>query len=313
MTATTLSPVVFEQVHAQAGPVRSRADALKDSAKSLRIANATDANIATEFLARVAKTKKDNDAARRSHTDPLNAQVKEINAAFKAAEPLLDEADQVVRNALGGYMAEQERLRREAEQRLAEQRRQEEAAAETRRRELAEEAARRQREADEAERARVAALSDELSKRYAAMDDDDLAHATGDGYDDLTPQEREAADRESVARIDARRAAQEAQAAADAARIAELTIATAPVEVVAPAGPMRSPSGLASMPKRWTAEVLDERAVVQAWLDGKVPAEFVSVNASAIGQYIRAAKDQHTEHPGITYMQIAGLSVRTAS
>lgn len=256
--------LIGEDVRAQLDVTLRQAEALKATAGTLTITNNTEQQLATEFVARVSGIKKANETARKAEVGPLNARVTAINAAFKEPVALLDEADRIVRRALTARMAEQERLRREAEERAAEERRRAEAEAEAKRRHLEQEAARVQREAEEGDSA-------------------------------------------------ARLAADEAQAAADAARVAELQVQTAVVPVAAPVGPSRATSGSASTTKRWTFEINDPRAVVTAWLAGTIPAEFVIVDVVAIGKYIRAVKADHDQHPGITYKQVDGISVRTAS
>lgn len=302
MTELVLTPALRDKVDSTLG----QAHALANAARSLTISNDTEAQLATEFVARVARIKKDNETARQAEVRPLIDRKTAIDAAFKEPVALLEEADAVVRRALLGYHREQERLRLVEAMRVDAERRAAEAAAEAERRRLAEEAARVEREAAEAEQRRqveLEAAQDVLAQRVAVMGEDELreiVRAEGDGDVDL----RDAASAELSLR-EGRRANQArveaAQAAAAAAHVAELQAKSADVVPLAPAAPMRAMSGSATTTKRWVGTVVDE---------SRVPREYLAVDQRKINAAVKAGV---RDIPGVTIEQVDGLSVRTAS
>lgn len=302
-------------VQAQIDERVAMAARLKATAETMRISNATEATLANEFVARAASVLRENEKARKQVTQPLVDEKRALDEAFKQPVALLQEADQIVRNLLITWQAEQDRLRREAEEAAAFERRRQEEEAECRRQAAQAEADRAQREAEEEERRRreeIAATEDQLRQLVAGYTDDELLAASV--ASDVDPDLRDAISEEIDAR-DRRREAQAradaAQAEADRAQLAELEAKTAVVPAApAAGGPLRSASGSSSTTTRWTAEVTDLRATVVAWLAGEVPEDFIQANDPAIGKYIRSAKDDHAQHPGITYTTKAGLAVR---
>lgn len=233
-----LAPAVREQVDA----ATHAASVLAAAAENLTITNPTEARLATEFLARAAKARKDAEAQRKAAVGPLNTQVKAINEAFKGQpQQLLDQADRLVRQRLLAYEQEQERQRLAEQQRLEAERRAEQERLEAQRRAAERAAAEARRQAEEAERRRqaeIAAAQDATRQQLAAMDDDELEDALDlPEDDDRSADERlafiEAARDEIAARAQQRQAAEQAQAAADAARAAELRAQTAPA-LIAP-------------------------------------------------------------------------------
>jgi hypothetical protein len=299
MTGVALSPAVKQTVDGYTEKARSLAAA----AQSLQIRNQTEAQLATEFLSRAAKVKRDNEAARLEQTRPLNDELKAINAAFKG-EPMLlvEQADRLVRERLTAWNVEQERLREAERQRLEAERRERDRRAEEDRLRAAAEAQRLRLEAEEAERRRqaeLAAAQDVLAQRVAAMDADEL-HVAAVSEDvalrDAARAEVQVrSDRlEQQAQIDA------AQAAADAAQVAALTVQTADAVQVAPAGPTRSSSGSSSGTKRWVGEVVDEALV---------PREYLIVDQRLINQAIR---DGVRDIPGVRIHEKHGVTVRAS-
>jgi hypothetical protein len=288
---------------------------LKDAAATMTIANATEAKLANEFVSRAAGHLRENEKARKAATQPLVEEKRALDEAFKQPVALLQEADQLVRRLLIDWQTEQDRLRREQEAAAAAERARQEEEARQRRQAAQDEADRVAREAEEAEmrrQAEIAAAQDGLRQRVAAFSDDELQTASVASSTD--PDLRDAVNEEIDARDRQRQAlarAEAAQAEADAAALAEIGTSTEIIEAPWAPGPLRSASGSSSTTKRWTATVTDLPALVQAWLAGEAPAEFVIADESAIGKYIRSTKADHAEHPGITYEQVSGLAVRT--
>jgi colicin import membrane protein len=297
MTEIVLSRAVQETVDAHTEQAR----ALAAAADRLQIRNDTEARLATEFLARAAKVRKANEAARVAEVKPLNDQVKVINAAFKGEpERLLGQADHLVRDRLTTYQVEQERQRRAEQERLEAERRERERRAEEERRRLAAEAEQARREAEDAERRRqaeLAAAQDVLAQRVAVMDADEL-HAAAVSDDVELRDAARAEIQVRSDRLDAQARIDAAQAAA--AHVAQLQVQTAPVVPIAPAGPTRSASGSSSMRKRWVGEVVDEQAV---------PREYLAVDQRLINQAVR---DGVRDIPGVRIWEKPDIAVRSA-
>lgn len=79
------------------------------------IATNEDVKDATNDLSLIANAKKAIEEKRKEYVDPLNAEVKEINAFFKQLSEPVGEADQITRRKVLDYNAEVERQRQEAE------------------------------------------------------------------------------------------------------------------------------------------------------------------------------------------------------
>jgi hypothetical protein len=204
------------------------------AAESIEVRNQDEATVATEFVSRIAKQKRDADAERKQLVGPLNDTVKRINAKFKGAIAPLDAADQIVRSKIGAYHAEQERIRREEEARL-------EAERQERERKAREECERQEAEA------RAKREQAEREAREAAA----KAKAEHDA--------------------EAQRLAEEAKAKLAEAKTAEAAIQSLPtLEIprahVAPPAPLKSASGGVSTRKVWTFEITDEAAVPRDYL-----------------------------------------------
>ena len=102
------------------------------SGREMAVLTRTDYDNATDTRALIKSAQKMLEALRKKAVDPLNKQVKDINAAFKTwTEPLADVDEILERRMLAWFQAEQKRLREE-QARVEEEnrRRREEAAAE---------------------------------------------------------------------------------------------------------------------------------------------------------------------------------------
>lgn len=204
------------------------------TAEALEVRTPDQATLATEALGRIAKQKRDAERERKELTGPLNDHIKLINGKFKDAVAPLAAADKVIRERLGAYQDEVERLRREEEARLEAERQEREAKAR----------AERERQEREAREKREQA---EREAREAA------AKAKAD-------QDAEAA-----------RLADEAKAKADEARTAEQAVAALPTfelpKAVVPEAPaLRSASGSVATRKRWTHEIVDESRIPRQYM-----------------------------------------------
>jgi hypothetical protein len=309
--------VATPQQKQKVGEVSDAVLSVTTAAQAIEVRTALEAAHATEFLARLAREKKQADEARVFLVKPLNDHVKAINARFKPTAEMLDQADQLVRSKVIAYRQEQERLRAEEQarldreraerERLAEEaRRAEEARARAEREAAAREAARAEAEARAAERRRQEELqrqANELERRIAAMTDDELRRTTG-AADERGPAaqrelERRRQAREAQERAAAARAREdEARAAEQAAR--DRPLPEAPRAIAAPAAPLASPSGRVAERKVWRATVVDENAI---------PRQFLRVDQAAINAAVRAGARQI---PGVRVEQVDELAVRAS-
>lgn len=255
-------------------------------AHALTITNDEEANAATEFLSRVAGLKRHIETERRTIVDPINQGVKEVNDRMKGAQVPYGEADEIVRGKMRGYIAEQERIDREARQA-------EEARARAEREEADRQAAEAAAEAEKAEGQRTAA-ADEMEAGLTKLSTIDLVSIVRGGRED----ERQAAANVLERRRAHRRAEDAAEAAAETASEAADAERAAAHAPAAPRGPMRSESGAVSTRKRMVARVVDET---------QLPRRFVTPNMKAINE---AVKNGETDIPGCVIEEVKDISVR---
>jgi len=79
------------------------------------VANPQDVKRAVEDLSLIANLRKALEGKRKEYTEPLNTHLKEINATFKTFSDPLDAANKILRDKVGAYNQEQQRLKDEAE------------------------------------------------------------------------------------------------------------------------------------------------------------------------------------------------------
>jgi seryl-tRNA synthetase len=137
---TTAVDTLAVRVGTSLASVITEAKAIKERIASLKIVDEPSHLLAVETSSIITRLKKMVEKARKDQVDPLNAEVKEINAHFKQYSERLDELDTPVRKMLSVWDVEQERIRQEKEDR------QRKAMEELRRKEL-EEAAKNRTEA----------------------------------------------------------------------------------------------------------------------------------------------------------------------
>lgn len=92
--------------------------AITEKAASIQVTDTISQADAVSFLGNVAKALKAVTERRRFFVDPLNAQVKAVNALFAEFTEPLEQADKLVRGKVMTYQ-QQERLRAEAEKQAA--------------------------------------------------------------------------------------------------------------------------------------------------------------------------------------------------
>lgn len=299
------------------GEVSDAVVSVVTAAQSIQVRTAAEAEHATEFLARLAREKRQAEEARKFLVKPLNDHVKAINERFRPTAQMLERADGMVRGKVLDYRREQERLRAEEEARLEaerrererlaeEQRRREEAAARAAREAAAREAAAAEAQAREAARRRQEELARErsqLEQQVANADPEKLTRWA------ILNDDRGAAARDELERRRVAREAQEAAAAArqreDEARHAEEEARNRPLpEIprteVAPAAPLRAASGAISERKRWVATVEDAT---------RVPRQYLVVDQRAINAAVKAGV---REIPGVRIEHVDELAVRAS-
>ena len=267
------------------------------AARQIEVSTPEQASDATAFLAEIKASKMRNERARKFLVDPLNIQIKKINALFKETTTPLDVADRFVRRKVLDYQREQERLRAEEQARLDAQRRAEEEAAAAER-QRAEEAARAaEREAAEAERKRQAQRG-KRRKEIAAMDDDELAMLIEGQHGDVDMRlaEEEAAARKQA--CEAQERAEVARREAEEALQRSIALQAAPALQVAAAAPLAAAVGSASVRREWRATIV---------CADQVPREYMDINMPAIRAAVRRGV---REIPGVKIEQVGGLAVR---
>jgi type I site-specific restriction-modification system R (restriction) subunit len=271
MTAgTALVPVagVAEAVDAVSRQV-AEAEA---RASALQVSSEAEANAAGTILREIQQRRKAAEAKRKDLTGPLLESKRRIDQEFKDAMAPFDAADKIVREKLGTYTAEQERIRQEEEARLE------------RERQERERKAREERERQEAaERAKR-----EQAEKEAREAEDERRRA------------QNAADAEAAEKL-----AEEARQKADEAKTAEAAIASLPEptlpKAVVPAAP--KPEGVSSR-KRWVVKSI----VLTALPDDYKIADEKAINA-AMRDGVRE-NGQPPQIPGVMFEQVDELAVR---
>lgn len=273
---TELVPV--EGVKAEVDAVAQQVADAQAKADALRVSNDAEAQVAADVLREIQRRRKAAEDKRKELTGPILEAKKRIDQEFKDAQAPFDAADRIVRDKLGTYTAEQERIRREEEERLERERRERERKA------------REEREAQErAERER---------REQAEREEREAAEEAERAKDEA---DREAAEQMAA---EARRAAEEAQTAEDAiSSLPEPSLPKAMVE--APA----KREGV-STSKRWDFEVTDLAALPAQLPDGEA---LIEVRSGPLRRYMHAYIREHgrpPEIPGVKFEQVDGMAVR---
>ena len=89
-------------------------DSIHSRAKDFTVANPQEVKRAVEDLSLIANLKKALEGKRKEYTEPLNGHLKEINATFKLFSEPLEAADKALRDKIGAFNREQQRLKDEA-------------------------------------------------------------------------------------------------------------------------------------------------------------------------------------------------------
>lgn len=231
-TATEMIPVA--DVDARAAEVERQVAEARQRAEAIEVRNPEEAERAARLLREIAARRKAAETERRELKAPIIEAGKRLDQKFKDAMAPFDPVDKIVRDKLGVYEAEQERIRREEQERIDR---------ETAERERI---AREAREVQEAEERRKREQA-EREQREA----DELAAAAKD--------EEERAAAEALAEEAREKAAEAATAEAAISSLPEIELPTA----VVPAAP--KPTGI-SQRKVWKATVVDAALVPREYL-----------------------------------------------
>jgi hypothetical protein len=278
---------------AKLAEVSTEVSAVVARARAIVVETPEQANDATAFLAEMKAAKDRAERARHFLVDPLNKHVKTINDRVKGDLAPLVEADQLVRVKVSTYLHEQAVARAQEQARLDAQREREEAEARVERERT--EAAAREAEAA-AEHARAAAedggRAAELVARAAELDDDALREIATGGRQ----WERAAAKRILEQRL-ADKVAAKARQAAEEATQADIAAQSAPALAVAPAAPLASENGSASVRHEWKATIVDS---------SRVPRRYLVPDVKAINAAVRAGE---RDIPGVRIEQVPVLAV----
>lgn len=232
MTAGT--ELIPTDVDARAAEVERQVAEARERAEAIEVRNPEEAERAARLLREIKARRSAAESERVELTKPLLDTKKRIDQKFKDAMAPFDAADKIVRDKLGGYTAEQERIAAEETARLeAEQRERERIAREMREtQEAAERVKREQAEQDAREAAELVKAAKDQEEREAA--------------EALADEAREKA----------------AEAATAEAAIASLPEVSLPKAVVA--APAK-PTGI-SQRKVWKGWVVDAAAVPREYL-----------------------------------------------
>lgn len=118
-TVEAEAPIVsLAKIQTEAKPLETEMTLLRTDADKLVIKSEDDYKAASDFLDLVNTKKKNADKMRKFFVDPLNAQVKQINALFMPQVDAADEVVQVVKKKMATYFNIQEEARIKEQKRL---------------------------------------------------------------------------------------------------------------------------------------------------------------------------------------------------
>lgn len=258
----------------------ARANAMKLEAADYLVDSPAMAEYAGERLVAIAQLKKDIEGARTSVAGPIHKAWKNALEWFKPAELAVEQADSMLRKALGRWKAEQDAI-------VAKERAERERIAREERQRL---------EAIEREKAAQALAAQQEAARQAAAAAE--AARAGDA------KKAEELQRQAEANAAAAETAQ-AQAAVAAQEAAVVTVAPPSIALVPKL------SGVSGR-MTYSAQVESLAALVQAVAEGKAPLEAIQANTVFLGQQARAFKKAGVLYPGVTVLAESALSVRAA-
>lgn len=124
------TPTIETPKEAQSPEVQKITQNAVQVAESLgeyEIQTAEELNNSAGILRDIKAAQKEVEAQRTAITGPLNASLRQVNAFFKQFSDRLGTAERNVKKAIGGYQAEQDRIRREEARKAQEKKKREEA------------------------------------------------------------------------------------------------------------------------------------------------------------------------------------------
>lgn len=115
-----------QEVQSTLTTIKSDVVEIKDEIQKIIVSNDEQMDLASEFLSKVKTRINRVEAKRKKYVGPLNAQVKKINADFKAVKSPYEEMERIVKGRIGAYVT-QKRKEQEEKEREEKRRQQEEA------------------------------------------------------------------------------------------------------------------------------------------------------------------------------------------
>lgn len=108
----------IKTIESELKPLEKEIVSFQQKAESIEITNDDDYSFATDFVGVINEKKKSIENARKFFVDPLNKQVKDINAMFKPQVEQADEIITLVKKKMGAFWQAKENARLKEEKRL---------------------------------------------------------------------------------------------------------------------------------------------------------------------------------------------------
>lgn len=248
------------RINSAAIELAAKARAWLGRAKELKITSIEHHAQAVEARKQIGIAKRQLDDIAKAHTAPYRGAIDAIRGFFRGPEENIAESIKLLDRAILDFEA-------------AEQRRREAEAAELRKRQ-AEEAARLKAE-QERQAAEQRAREAEALEAARALEEAGKV----DAADALLEQAAEAA------------------TALEAARILQDAVVESVLHAPIETGPALATGGTQRR-AYWSAKVVDQRALVEAWLAGTVPDQVITINESFLNGQARLLKDT-LAYPGV--------------
>lgn len=106
------------EVEAKLKPLQDELMTLQEKAETIEIKSDEDYAGATEFLSALKKKGKDRETMRKFFVDPLNAQVKSINAMFKPQDEVEQNVEKIVKGKMATFIKAKEEAAAKEQARL---------------------------------------------------------------------------------------------------------------------------------------------------------------------------------------------------
>lgn len=285
--------------------IQRRAESSLKIAQNYAINSPQMYEFAADDLKKVKTLMKRVEEQRTGQVGPLNAEVKRINAEFKAPMEFLENAEKVLKGKMLTWSQEQERIAEEKRRIAEDAARKERARVEAEARAQAAEAERQAREHAAAEAAKRKAEEEAIEAQRQA----DEAAANGDkeaaalAFAAIEKADRERVEAEAAA-AQARIAQEQAAAEAAAHEMTSLVVSAAPVQTSSKV------SGI-STSKSWKARITDKAALIKYIAEHPELLEWVEIKMTGPNGMAKALK-QAMKIPGVEAYPDVTVSARAA-